>query len=290
MTEQNTRAGIGLMILSTLIFATQDGMSRYLAGEYNVMMVVMIRYWFFAAFVVALALRKPGGIRAAAATPQPVIQTMRGALLALEVCVMVLGFTYLGLIETQAVFICYPLIIAALSGPILGEKVGWRRWSAIGVGFVGVMIILEPGIGVFAPAAVLPLIAAAMFALYGLLNRYASRRDSSFTSFFWTGVVGGAVMTVIGIWSWEAMTGYDWIWMILLCISGVTGHYTLIRCYELAEASAVQPFAYFQLGFGSLVGIFVFGESIRTNVAIGAAVIIGAGLFTFWRERQRAKA
>ncbi len=290
MTEQNTRAGIGLMILSTLIFATQDGMSRYLAGEYNVMMVVMIRYWFFAAFVVALALRKPGGIRAAAATPQPMVQTIRGALLALEVCVMVLGFTYLGLIQTQAVFICYPLIIAALSGPILGEKVGWRRWSAIGVGFLGVMIILEPGVGVFAPAAVLPLIAAAMFALYGLLNRYASRRDGSFTSFFWTGTVGCLVMTVIGIWSWEPMTGHDWIWMILLCIMGVAGHYTLIRCYELAEASAVQPFAYFQLGFGSLVGIFVFGESIRTNVAIGAAVIIGAGLFTFWRERKRAQA
>ncbi|KAA2312476.1 DMT family transporter [Pseudooceanicola sediminis] len=287
MTEQNTKLGIWLMILTTFIFALQDGLSRHLAGEYNVMMVVMIRYWFFAAFVIAVATRKAGGIRAAAKTSQPILQTTRGVLLALEICVMVLGFTYLGLIESQAVFIAYPLIIAALSGPILGESVGWRRWSAIGVGFVGVMIILEPGFGVFAPAAILPLLSAFMFAIYGLLNRYVARRDTSATSFFWTGWTGAVVMTATGIWFWEPMSGPDWALMTVLCITGALGHYTLIRVYELAEASAVQPFAYFQLGFGSLVGIFVFGESIRTNVAIGAALIIAAGLFTLWRERQQ---
>ena len=285
MTEQNTKLGIWLMILTTFIFALQDGLSRHLAGEYNVMMVVMIRYWFFAAFVIAVATRKAGGIRAAAKTSQPILQTTRGVLLALEICVMVLGFTYLGLIESQAVFIAYPLIIAALSGPILGESVGWRRWSAIGVGFVGVMIILEPGF--FAPAAILPLLSAFMFAIYGLLNRYVARRDTSATSFFWTGWTGAVVMTATGIWFWEPMSGPDWALMTVLCITGALGHYTLIRVYELAEASAVQPFAYFQLGFGSLVGIFVFGESIRTNVAIGAALIIAAGLFTLWRERQQ---
>ncbi|QOL81762.1 DMT family transporter [Pseudooceanicola spongiae] len=287
MTEQNTRLGIWLMILTTFIFAIQDGLSRHLAGEYNVLMVVMIRYWFFAAFVITVATRKAGGIRAAAKTSQPILQATRGVLLALEICVMVLGFTYLGLIESQAVFIAYPLIIAALSGPILGESVGWRRWSAIGVGFVGVMIILEPGFGVFAPAAILPLISAFMFAIYGLLNRYVSRKDTAATSFFWTGWTGAVVMTALGVWFWEPMSGPDWALMSTLCVTGAIGHYILIRVYELAEASAVQPFAYFQLGFGSLVGIFAFGESIRTNVAIGAGLIIAAGLFTLWRERQK---
>jgi drug/metabolite transporter (DMT)-like permease len=275
------------MILTTFIFAIQDGLSRHLAGEYNVLMVVMIRYWFFAAFVITVATRKAGGIRAAAKTSQPILQATRGVLLALEICVMVLGFTYLGLIESQAVFIAYPLIIAALSGPILGESVGWRRWSAIGVGFVGVMIILEPGFGVFAPAAILPLISAFMFAIYGLLNRYVSRKDTAATSFFWTGWTGAVVMTALGVWFWEPMSGPDWALMSTLCVTGAIGHYILIRVYELAEASAVQPFAYFQLGFGSLVGIFAFGESIRTNVAIGAGLIIAAGLFTLWRERQK---
>ncbi|HKK86987.1 MAG TPA: DMT family transporter, partial [Roseovarius sp.] len=199
MTEQNTRLGILLMVVTTFVFAVQDGISRHLAGEYNVLMVVMIRYWFFAAFVMSVAARKAGGLRAAARTQQPLVQGFRAVLLVAEICVMVYGFTLLGLVESHAVFICYPLLIAALSGPILGEHVGWRRWLAIGVGFVGVIIILEPGFGVFQPAAVVPLIAALMFALYGLLTRYVARQDSAATSFFWTGTVGSVAMTAVGI-------------------------------------------------------------------------------------------
>lgn len=126
-----------------------------------------------------------------------------------------------------------------------------------------------------------------MFALYGLLTRFAARRDSTATSFFWTGTAGALTMTAIGIWFWEPMTRTDWMWMALLCVSGVLGHWLLIRCYEVAEASAVQPFAYFQLVFASLLGVAVFGETIRPNVALGVMVIVAAGLFTFWRERQQ---
>ena len=281
----NTRLGILLMIATTVVFATQDAISRHLAGEYNVLMVVMIRYWFFAAFVIAIAQRKAGGVRAAAETQQPVLQAFRAALLALEICVMVAAFTVLGLVESHAVFACYPLIIAALSGPILGETVGWRRWLAIAVGFVGVMIILQPGASVFDPAALIPLGAAIMFALYGLLTRFAARLDTTATSFFWTGTVGAVVMTAVGLWFWEPMSGRDWVWMATLCVTGALGHWLLIKCYEVAEASAVQPFAYFQLVFASALGLVVFGEAIRSNVALGAALIVSAGLFTLWRER-----
>ena len=285
----NTRAGIALMIATTVVFALQDGISRHLAGEYNVLMVVMIRYWFFAAFVMAVASGKAGGIRAAARTAQPVVQALRGVLLATEICVMVAAFTILGLIESHAVFTCYPLLVAALSGPILGEKVGWRRWAAIGVGFAGMLIILRPGTGVFEPAAIIPLAAATMFALYGLLTRYAARRDTAATSFFWTGTTGAVVMTAVGIWFWEPMSARDWGWMASLCVTGALGHWLLIKCYEVAEASAVQPFAYFQLVFVSILGITVFGEALRSNVVIGAVLIVAAGLFTFWRERQKAR-
>jgi len=288
MTEQNTRLGIWMMVLTTFIFAAQDGISQHLAGEYNVFMVVMIRYWFFAAFVMAVAGRQAGGLRAAAATSQPLMQGFRALLLIAEICVMVYGFTLLGLVESHAVFACYPLLIAALSGPVLGESVGWRRWIAIGVGFAGVVIILEPGFGVFRPAAVVPFIAALMFALYGLLTRFVARRDSAATSFFWTGTVGSVGMTAVGIWFWEPMTGPDWAWMGALCITGAAGHYTLIKCYEVAEASAVQPFAYLQLVFASTLGILVFSETIRPNVGFGAALVVGAGLFTLWRQRRRA--
>ena len=139
----------------------------------------------------------------------------------------------------------------------------------------------------FNPAAVIPLISAIMFALYALLTRYVARKDTSATSFFWTGVAGAVAMTGVGIWLWEPMAPTDWAWMATLCVTGAFGHWLLIRVYEVAEASAVQPFAYMQLVFGSMLGVTVFGEIIAWNVATGAGIVVAAGLFTLWRERQQ---
>lgn len=275
------------MIATTIVFAVQDGISRHLAANTNVFMVVMIRYWFFAVFVMAMAARGEGGLRAAVRTKRPVLQIFRGVLLVAEVCVMVLAFVKLGLIESHAVFICYPLIIAALSGPILGEKVGWRRWAAIGIGFAGVLIILQPGFAVFSPLALVPLISAFMFALYGLLTRFVARDYTALVSFFWTGVAGAAAITPFGLMSLEPMLPADWFWMAALCCTAVLGHWLLIRAYAVAEASAIQPFAYLQLVWAASLGLVVFGEALRANVALGAALVVAAGLFTLWRERVR---
>mgnify|MGYP002632950069 FL=1 len=125
-----------------------------------------------------------------------------------------------------------------------------------------------------------------MFALYGLLTRYVARQDSAATSFFWTGTVGAVGVTAVGIWFWEPMSAPDWAWMSLLCVTGALGHFTLIKCYEVAEASAVQPFAYLQLVFVTVLGVTVFGEAIRLNVALGTGIVVAAGLFTLWRQRQ----
>ena len=286
MTKQNERLGILLMIITTIVFASQDGLSKYLATEYNVYMVVMIRYWFFAAFVISMSSRRTGGIKRVAKTKSPILQIFRSVILVAEMCITILAFTLLGLAETHAIFASYPLIIAMLSGPILGEYVGWRRWLAICVGFIGILIILNPGNGIFSPYALVPLAGAILFALYGLLTRYVGQHDDSSTSFFWTGVVGSIAMTVIGLNFWDPVSRSDWSVMLLLSASGVVGHYLLIKCYEVAEASAVQPFAYLQLIWASMIGIIIFGEQITTNVLIGACIIVGAGLFTLWRERK----
>ncbi|MGQ0611764.1 MAG: DMT family transporter [Paracoccaceae bacterium] len=290
MTGQNTARGIGFMSAAALIFAAQDGISRHLAAEYNVLMIVMIRYWFFAAFVCALAARAPGGLRGALRTRYPALQVLRGVILAAEVAVMFVGFVTLGLIESNAIFTAYPLLVAALSGPILGEQVGWRRWSAIGVGFVGVLIILQPGSGVFSPYALVPFAAALMFAVYSLLTRYVARGDAAAVSFLYTGVVGAVAISLVGIWFWEPMSRGDWAWMAVLCVSAAAGHWSLIKAYEAAEASAVQPFAYLQLVLVSIIGLAVFGETLRLNVVIGCALVVAAGLFTLWRARVRARA
>ena len=283
--ENNTRLGVLLMVGTTIIFAIQDGLSLHLSSTYNVYMVVMVRYWFFAAFVMTISAKQAGGLRNAARTKQPFLQGFRGILLAAEICVMVSAFTLLGLVESLAIFSAYTLIVAALSGPILGESVGWRRWLAIGVGLCGVLIILKPGVGVFSPYAIIPLCSAFMFALYSLLTRYVARLDSTATSFFWTGVIGCIFMTVIGLFHFENMILTDWLLMLALCCTGATGHWLLIRCYEVAEASAVQPITYLQLVFGSAIGVLVFGEVIKPNVALGAVIVVTAGLFTLWRAR-----
>jgi len=290
MTPQNLPLGIALMIATSAIFALQDGLSRHLAGSYNVYMVVMIRFWFFAAFVMVLASRQPGGLRAATRSRYPLRQSLRGVLLVTEVCIIVIGFVHIGLIASHAVFACYPLLVAALSGPVLGERVGWRRWAAIGAGFVGVLIILQPGIAVISPWALLPLLSALLFALYGLLTRFVARGDSAAVSFFWTGTTGAAAMTLVGVWFWQPMSAADWGWMAALCGTAALGHWCLIKALAVAEASAVQPFAYLQLVFVSLLGITVFGETLAPNVALGAGVVVAAGLFTLWRQRVTARA
>lgn len=275
------------MVVTMLIFAVQDGISQYLAREYNVFFIVMVRYWFFALFVVILCSKQPGGLRKAISTKQPFLQVFRGALLALEVIVMITSFTLLGLIESHAIFSIYPLLVAALSGPILKEFVGWKRWSAIFIGFIGVMIILKPSNNVFSLEAIIPLVAALMFALYSLLTRYAARQDTSMTSFFWTGIIGAVVMSIVGSGYWIALKPVDWAWLGLLCILACLAHYLLIKCYELSEASSLQPFAYLQLLFATIIGLWIFSEKLEVHVVMGALLVVLSGLFAIWRERQK---
>ena len=277
---------IVLMCAVSFIFAVQDALSRHLGSNYSTYFVVMLRYWFFAAFVVAMAARAPGGLAAVSRSRRPFIQIARGLLLVAEVVVMQIAFVRLGLVGTHALFTAYPLLVVALSGPILGERIGWRRWAAVAAGFAGILIILQPGRGVFSPLAVLPLAAALMFAVYGLLTRLVAREDSAQVSFFWTGIAGAVGITIVGIPNMEPMARGDWPWMACLCLTAIAGHFLLIRAYEMAEASSLQPFAYTQLVWVSIVGMVVFGERVGPNVVIGGAIIVSAGLFTWWRARR----
>ena len=285
----NPRLGIALMILATFIFSVQDGISRLLASEYNVMTVVMLRYWFFALFVIALSRVKYGSVRAVARTKQPVVQIARGVLLVAEICVAVVSFTLIGLVDFHAIFSAYPLMIAALSAPLLGERVGWRRWFAITAGFVGMIIALNPTAMAFNIATMLPVLGTVMFAIYSIMTRYAARKDSAETSFFWTGVAGAVAISFIAPFYWTPPQGIDWLWMLTLCITGLTGHFCMIKALAVTEVSTVQPFAYFSLIFASAVGVIFFDDRLYLHVVLGGSIIVLAGLFTLWRERVAAQ-
>lgn len=287
MTAGQPRRGVALMVAATAVFAVQDGLSRHLAEASNVLTVVTVRYWFFAAFALLVARRMAGSLRAAVRTARPLLQAGRGLILAAEVCVMVAAFTLLGLVESHAVFTASPLIVAALGALLLGERVGPRRWAAIAVGFAGVLLILRPGAGVLRPEALVPLAAACLWAAYAILTRLAGRTDAAAASFLWAGVVGALAMTPLGLWAWEPLAGRDWAAMAALCGTSVLGHWLLIRAYEAAEASALQPFAYLQLVFASAVGVAAFDEVVEVPVALGAGIVVAAGLFTVWHERGK---
>jgi len=279
--------GIRFVLLAVAFFAFQDGISTHLAASYPVVFFVMIRYWFFAAFVVVLAARSEGGVRGAAVTRMPVLQALRGVLLVAQILVIVWSFDIVGLAATHAIFALHPLLATLLAIPVLGEAVGWRRLAAVGVGFAGVLVILRPGTQVFAPEALIALLAAGMFAVYGVLTRMVSRADGSgMPAFFYTGVAGAVAITAVGPFYWTPMTLPDMGWLGLLCITGMSGHYCLIRALDATEAVRVQPFIYLQMVFGMGIGWAVFGEAIDAAAVLGIAMIIGAGLYAIWREAQ----
>jgi drug/metabolite transporter (DMT)-like permease len=282
----NNRKGIWLMIAAVAAFAAQDGFSRHLAGSYNTLMVVMVRYWFFAGFVMVLALRRPEGFRAAIQSKRLGAHVIRSLLLVAEICVIVYGYTLIGLIESHAIFAICPLLVVALSGPVLGEKLTWQRWAAVGAGMAGVLIILRPGSSVFSWPALLPLISAIFFATYSVLTRLTTRDEPTFPAFFWPAAIGAVIMTAIGLPNWQSVTGLDWAYLgIYACIS-ILSHWLLLKCYEAAEASSVQPFAYLQIVFVSIIGITIYGETLALPVVIGTAIIVAAGIYALWHSHK----
>jgi len=282
--QNNVLLGIGLMVVTTFMFSTMDGVSRYLAENNNVFTLVTMRYWFIAIVMAITCLFVKDSFQKILYTKQPFTQFSRGLILSLNNCLVVYTFTLLGLVETHAIIACYPLIVAGLSVPFLGEKFGWRRWTAIFVGFVGVIIILRPTTNVISEGAIYALVGAIMFAVYLILTRYVSRLDKAITSFFWAGIGGSVTMTIISFFIWENILKEDFLWLLIMCVLSASSHFMMVKTLQVAEASVIQPFSYLQLVFGSIIGVTIFSESIDLMIIVGVTIVIGAGLFTAWRE------
>ena len=286
--SKNPALGIWLMVAAVASFAAQDAFAKHLAGTYSTQMVIMIRYWVFAGFVILLALRRPEGPRAAVRSTRLPAHVLRSCLLVAEICLIVWGYTQIGLINSLAIFSVCPLLVVALSGPILGEQISWQRWAAVGAGLVGVLVILRPGMGVFSWAAILPLASASLFALYSVLTRLTTRDEPTFPAFFWPGVIGAVLMTGIGLPKLEPMLPQDMGFLAVYCGLSILSHWLLLKCYEQVEASRVQPYTYLQLVFVTGIGMAVYGESLELPVAIGSVIVVGAGLYALSLERRPA--
>ena len=287
--QNRTLLGISLMIITTFLFSAMDGVSKYLAETNSVLSLVSFRYWFVSVLLIISCLFIKSGFRKVVSTRQPFVQLSRGVILSVNNCIVIYSFTLIGLVETHAIIACYPLIVAGLSVPFLGERFGWRRWSAIAAGFVGVIIILRPSAEIFSGGSIFALIGAILFAIYLILTRYVSKDDSSITSFFWMGLGGTITMSFVGIYSWENISKEYWLWLLVMCVLSASSHFLMVKTLQLVQASVIQPFSYLQLVFTSIIGVAIFAETIDEMILTGTFIVIGSGLFTFWREYKLKK-
>ncbi|MDA0764757.1 MAG: DMT family transporter [Proteobacteria bacterium] len=280
---KNTK-GIFFIISAVICFSCMNGLTKYLSEFYNVITLNMFRYWFFFLFLIVMNSNQNKSIINVSKSGNKLLQILRGSLLAIQMCFAHYCFLKLGLIETSALFAIGPLMVTGLSIVFLKEKVGWKRWVAVAFGFLGILIILRPGIKVFDPLSLLALGCALSYAIYQILTRYVSNFDTSNTSFFYTGITGAFILSFVGPFFYEEVLGYDWFWILIICLLGTSAHFFVIKAYQYSEASIIQPFNYLQLVFVSFIGVFIFDEILEFPVIIGSSIIVAAGMFTFWRE------
>ena len=281
---KNKKTGILFIVSAVLCFSIMNGITKYLSEFYNVITLNMFRYWFFAVFLFFINSNKNKSIVIVSKSKNRLLQTFRGSMLAIQMCFAHYCFLKLGLIETSAIFAVGPLMVTALSIIFLNEKVGWQRLVAIAFGFIGIMIILRPGMKVFDPLSILALACALSYAVYQILTRFVSNFDTSETSFFYTGITGAIILSFVGPFFYIDVLKSDWILILMICFLGTSAHYFVIKAYQYSEASLLQPFNYLQLVFVSLIGMIVFNEVLEIPVLIGSLMIVLAGLFTFWRD------
>ena len=290
ITAANSRLGVSLMCCATVVLASMDAVTKILAGLFDPPQILLVRWAIFLALALALAGHAQGGVRRAAISRRPWLQVGRAVLLVVEIGVFIVAFGNLQLAEVIAIAASAPLIITALSVPVLGEKVGVHRWTSVAVGFVGVLIILRPGFGVVDPFHLLTLVGAVMWASYQLMTRLAGRRDSPEVSMFYLGAVGFAVLAAIAPFFWRPPTMTEWGLLLLAGGLGAVGHFLIIKALALAPASTVQPFTFLTFVWAIGLGWLVFDALPDGPTVLGALIIIASGLYVFHREhRKRAE-
>jgi drug/metabolite transporter (DMT)-like permease len=276
--------GIALMCAAVACFAMLDTTAKYLNLYMSTLQVVWARYTgaFLFPFIVSNPWTRPGLIR----TTRPLLQILRSMLLLGSTMCNFAALRYLQLDEAIAIIFSTPCFVAALSGPMLGEWVRWRRWCAIAVGFVGVLVITRPGSSAFQPAALLSLAAALFYALYSIMTRILARTDSNETTLFYSNLVGALALLPILPLVWS--TPSDPLVITLMVVSGGVGslgHYLLIAAHRLAPAALLSPFIYSEIVLVIALGFLVFGQVPSRWTLFGSTIVVASGLYILHRER-----
>ena len=276
--NNSSKRGIITLIIATFFLSLMDGMSRYMAELYDVLNINMFRFWIIGSFVILVSLRGQGVLWSILKTKQPVAQISRGLLFISSLLMAIYSYTQVGLIVTHALMAVFPLLTVLLSGVFLKEEITRIKLVAVGVGFLGVIIIINPINLKLSLVSVLPLISAVTFAIYAVLTRKVASTDNTETSFFWVSLVSAIAITIPSPLFYKPIQDSDIYFLVLLCMFSLVGHFLLTNAYRHAEASVLQPFSYFHLFFASLVGIIFFQDPLTLATVAGGSLIVFGGI------------
>lgn len=280
--------GIGFMAATLLFYALIDAITKYLSADYPVIFILWARYVFQTLFLAVLLVR--AGSFAFLRTKRLGLQSVRAVLNIATNFAFIFGLSFLPLADAVALFMVGPLFVTALSVPLLGEKVGPRRWAAVGVGFVGALIIVRPGMGdSFQWAGLLMILAALINALFQITTRKLSATEQPLTT--------QSYLTLTGLVVTCAFVPFFWVHapvdvLALLAIQGVLGNASnlcLIAALRHTPASTLAPFNYGTVAFAAVFGYLIFNQFPDHWTVTGALVIIASGLYIIHREAVRRR-
>lgn len=277
--------GVGLLLLAVLVFSVMDALIKWLAAGYPVMQIVFFRS-IFAFIPCAILIARSGGL-ASLATRKPGAHVLRSMIGVVAMVCMFYAFSVMRLVDVVAIGFSSPLFVTALSVPLLGEFVGWRRWSAVGVGFMGVLVMVRPGVAVFEPTALIALAGALCMALAMIAVRRLCATETSASILFYFTLATTTVSGLAMPFQWVTPDAIDLALLACVGLLGGTAHLTLVEAYRRAEVSLLAPFDYSAMIWVALFGYLVWDESPDAWIVTGVAIVIASGLYILRREALR---
>jgi drug/metabolite transporter (DMT)-like permease len=289
--RQSVTLGIGMMLLGFFLFAANDTLGKWLLGTFTVGQIMLVRSVVGLSIILPLVVRD--GIAPIRRQPRPWLQVLRAVLATAEASLFFWALTFLPLASVMTYYLAGPIYVTALSPWLLGEQVGWRRWTAVSVGFLGVVLALAPTGESLSPGALCAFAGSLSYALFMVSTRKLAGTTGPLLM-GWQLVMGLAFGVVMVAWQgWTPPGRLDIALLVVLGLGSLAGNLCVNMALRLAPASVVVPYQYTLIVWGILFSYLVFGELSDARTLSGAAIIVGAGLFIFLREqtlqRERRK-
>ncbi|MBL8805856.1 MAG: DMT family transporter [Rhodospirillales bacterium] len=279
------RTWIGILLFcgTTLCFAALDTGAKYLTIDHHPLQVVWGRYFFQFLLLIPVFARR--GLRRSFASTRPRVQIGRALLISVITFLFFLSISHIPLVDAQAISFTMPLILTVLAFFFLKEKVGPRRWAAVVVGFLGVLLIIRPTGGAVHWAALVCLASAALNAGFHLLTRTLAAADPPDVGIAYAGTIGTAVFSLVVPFVWTTPEPGAWAVFAAIGAMGLIGHYWLSQSYIYARAVVLAPYVYLQIVWVMVLGFLLFGAIPSASTLTGAGIVIAAGIYVFHRER-----